>query len=338
MSVIDTVKNLLASRENRVLIEVPLRPVQGVRFQPTGFPDLGPAIFADPTSEGEERVLIESVQSMANRLEAVCWDDEVGDVVPALKQLPYVKVTGDAKTNSILEPHRLNSSYILSDAEFKEELTKLAGIGEGAVARPTLARALLHFDPNTLVHGVFFSNIGKGAGRLERALSAFIEGEGVRQAVSGGVKADRVTISAKELGGSEEGFGNIVFSRTEYVARSITAYFNVDLAQIRSLRLDGIGSQLVTLLSLFKIRAFLDSPMRLRTACDLEVADGSWKMRPSGFELPSLEELEQALPKVIAAARKEKVIGEVRTVAFRQGAKARDKKSKGKAASAEDHA
>lgn len=333
MNALEMVKKLLAGNQNRILLEVPLRPVQGVRFQPTGFPDLGAALFADPANEGEERVLIESVQSMGNRLEAVCWDDESQDVVAALKQLPYIKVVGEAETNSILEPHRINSSYILSDAAFKEELVALAGLGEGAVSRPLLAKALLELDPNTLVHGVFLANIGNGSGRLERALSAFIEGEGVTQAVSGGVKADRVTISAKDLGGSEEGFGNIVFSRTEYVARAITAYFNLDLAQIRSLRLPLIGAQLITLLSLFKIRAFLDSPMRLRTACDLELAEGSWKMRPEGFELPSMEELEVALPKIIAAAKAEKIIGGVRTVQFVKGAKARtEKKPKGRAA------
>ena len=67
--------------EPRLLLEAELRPVQGSRFQPTGFPNLGPAVYAAP--DGEQTVLVESAQSMANRLEAVCWDEATDDWVPA---------------------------------------------------------------------------------------------------------------------------------------------------------------------------------------------------------------------------------------------------------------
>ena len=73
----------------RLLLDVPLKPVQGVRFQPTGFPDLGPATFR---LKGKNMLLVESAQSMANRLEAVCWDDVADDWVGPLKGLPLVKV------------------------------------------------------------------------------------------------------------------------------------------------------------------------------------------------------------------------------------------------------
>ena len=56
---------------NRVLFTVPLRPVQGDRFQPTGFPSLGAATYQ--TKDGQ-KVLVESAQSMANRLETTCWE------------------------------------------------------------------------------------------------------------------------------------------------------------------------------------------------------------------------------------------------------------------------
>lgn len=48
--------------ENRLLFEIPLRPVQGSRFQPTGFPSLGAATLQTP--EGRS-LLVESAQSMA---------------------------------------------------------------------------------------------------------------------------------------------------------------------------------------------------------------------------------------------------------------------------------
>jgi CRISPR-associated protein Csb1 len=54
---------------SRLLMTVPLKPVQGDRFQPTGFPSLGAATYQ--TSHGCQ-LLVESAQSMANRLEKTC--------------------------------------------------------------------------------------------------------------------------------------------------------------------------------------------------------------------------------------------------------------------------
>src|SRR3712207_28452 len=93
----------------RVLIEAALKPVAGTRIQPTGFPDLGPATYEAP--DGTPTVLVESAQSMANRLEAVCWDDGADDIVPALKGLPFVRVKlaglgdGTDTTTSLQEFH-----------------------------------------------------------------------------------------------------------------------------------------------------------------------------------------------------------------------------------------
>ena len=99
----------------RLLIEAKLKPVQGTRFQPTGFPNLGPAVYDSPDGRGRT-VLVESAQSMANRLETVCWDDLDNDWVAPLRGLPVVKVVdgdGEPLTNSLIEAHRLNSPYIL---------------------------------------------------------------------------------------------------------------------------------------------------------------------------------------------------------------------------------
>src|SRR3954447_22562747 len=91
----------------RILIEADLKPVAGTRIQPTGFPDLGPATYEDP--DGIPTLLVESAQSMANRLEGVCWDEAREDLVEQLRGLPYVKVKlaglgkGEDTTNSILE-------------------------------------------------------------------------------------------------------------------------------------------------------------------------------------------------------------------------------------------
>src|SRR5882672_1964544 len=94
----------------RILIEAALKPVAGTRIQPTGFPDLGPAVYDAP--DGTPTLLVESAQSMANRLESVCWDEANDDLVPELTGLPYVKVnlvgvgSGSDATSSLLEFHR----------------------------------------------------------------------------------------------------------------------------------------------------------------------------------------------------------------------------------------
>ncbi|MGE0790185.1 MAG: type I-U CRISPR-associated RAMP protein Csb1/Cas7u [Sandaracinaceae bacterium] len=285
----------------RFLYEVNLRPVSGARFQPTGFPDLGPAVFRDP--QGGERLLVESAQSMANRLERVCWDEGAGALVAPLRGLPYVEVGGDVSTNSMLEAHRLNSPYVLADDAFLAAFKDQAGLGEGMVDRARFAAALVRFDPNSVVHGTFMSLIKPGTARLERMLSSFIEAENVEVVASGGVKVDRNDASGKDAGGSAEGFGNVPYHRKEYAAGRIFVSFGLDLAGLRGLRLPPEAARLVVLLSLFKIRAFLDGSMRLRAGCDFEIDDKDpvAKARPEGVELPAYAPLAEAVSKAIAA-------------------------------------
>src|SRR5688572_24616666 len=126
--------NLQALKDQpRLLMEARLKPVAGTRFQSTGFPDLGPAIYKLP--DGTEMLLVESAQSMANRLETVCWDSAANDWIPPLRGLPYVAVVdakGEPITNSVLEAHRLNSPYILesTDKSFFETLKRELAIAE----------------------------------------------------------------------------------------------------------------------------------------------------------------------------------------------------------------
>ena len=53
--------------------------------------------------------------------------------------------------------------------------------------------ALFHFDINSLIHGAFMSNIG-GRFRVPRAFSAFVEGEDVKEALSGGAKLSDIRL------------------------------------------------------------------------------------------------------------------------------------------------
>jgi CRISPR-associated protein Csb1 len=287
----------------RLLLQAKLKPLAGTRFQPTGFPDLGAATYK--AADGVEMLLVESAQSMANRLETVCWDTNANDWTTPLKGLPCVVVEnskGEVLTNSVLEAHRLNSPYILEgkDKTFVETLKKeLAVAGNVPVNLKLLTKALLKYDVNSLVHGIFLakSEIAGGRMRLPRALTAFIEASDISVAASGGVKNDSVNPS----GDTAKGFGNVPFHRDEYCGH-IIAYFTLDLALIRGFGLGEAAEKLIVALSLYKVQRFLRDGLRLRTACDLEVDGNIQVKRPTDFVLPSLAEIEAALPDLIKAA------------------------------------
>ncbi|NQT12682.1 MAG: type I-U CRISPR-associated protein Cas7 [Planctomycetes bacterium] len=294
----------------RLLMEVPLRPVQGSRFQPTGFPDLGAATYPGIRQENGKAVavnslLVESAQSMANRLEVVCWNEAEGALVECLGGLSYVRVTenGEFLTTSVQESHRLNSPYILEGKDktfFTTLKDELGGLEKGRVDLRLLAAVLLKYDVNSLIHGVFLAkkDLAGGRLRLPRALSAFIEAEGIDVAASGGVKFDQVD----PQGDTKKGFGHVPFHRDEYTAEKITAYFNIDLAQLRGYGLGADAENLLVALALFKIQKFLAEGLRLRTACDLEPVDAVIVKRPEGYALPDLAELEAELPSLVKAA------------------------------------
>jgi CRISPR-associated protein Csb1 len=135
-------------------------------------------------------------------------------------------------------------------------------------------------------------------------LSAFIEATGVGRADSGGVKFDRALPKPKVAGvDAKGGYGNVPFHRTEFTARAITGYFSLDLSQIRGYGLPEDATSLLIVLSLWKVRKFLDSTMRLRSACELEInenAGGAQGKRPPGFVLPSADDLTGQLGSLIA--------------------------------------
>lgn len=302
----------------RLLIEAQLQPVQGTRFQPTGFPEIGAAQYEGP--DGTPMLLLESAQSIANRLEAVCWDKTRGDWVSPLAGLSVIKVNdknGVPLTNSVLEAHRINSPYILEGQDklvFNRLKSELADMQEGFVNLQKLATTLLKLDVNALLHGVFLAKkeLAGGRLRLPRALSGFIEARNTSVAASGGVKNDAVNPS----GDTAKGFGNVPFSRDEFVSPEIIAYFNLDLAQLRGYGFTQPVFDLLVALSLFKIQAFLTHGLRLRTACDLDYKAVTVK-RPDGFSLPSLKDLEAELPGMIEAARPDAGF-EVLTVTYKK--------------------
>jgi CRISPR-associated protein Csb1 len=282
----------------RLLVEAELQPVQGDRFQPTGFPDLGAATYKRP--DGTQMLLVESAQSMANRLEAVCWDEAENRIAAPLTSLPHVVVDlgNGMTTSSIQEAHRLNSPYIINNKEVSKAIKAEVGdTDSGVLDIRKLAQAVFKRDVGATLHGVFLEKVA-GRLRLQRLLSSFIEAEGASAVTSGGVKLDRVDPS----GDAAKGYGNVPFSRTEFTASKIKAYFNLDLATMRGYGLGDAANQMLITLALYKMLKTLDGGLRLRTACDLEVETLN-VTRPNGLSLAgvSFGDVEAALPGLIAA-------------------------------------
>ena len=300
------------SDAKRLLFKIPLEPLQGSRFQPTGFPSLGAATFQ--TGNGTS-LLVESAQSMANHLELTIWDAARKDIKEELDGLSHVRVTrnGEFLTDTILESHRLNSPYLLAgeNRSFLDTLKGDVGVLEtGPIDRRKLAKTLLRYDINSLLHGVFLAKKELAGGRLRvaRALSAFIEADNVRVAASGGVKNDHINPS----GDTKAGFGNVPFARDEYTAERITLYVNVDLAQIHGYGLGDAVERLLILLALYKLRALSSEGMRLRTACDLHVEqDEITATVPPGWLLPALDDLKEDLKAAISECKNDMVVNEV---------------------------
>lgn len=296
----------------RLLMEVELKPLQGHRFQPTGFPDLGPARYTAP--DGTEMLLVESPQSVANRMEMACWDDENQDLIEELKGIPYIRVnngTHEMLTNSILESHRINSPYILEGKDksvFDMLKEKLAEFELGAVNLKKLASILLKYDACALLHGIFLAKkeLAGGRLRLPRIISGFIEASHVKPVESGGVKNDHVN----PRGETNKGFGNVPFHRSEFTAQKITAYFNLDLALLRSYGLEKDATQLLIALALFKIQRFLSTGLRLRTACDLDAGYLAITRPDKEFSIPDEKKLLEECKSLIGKCKEQKLFAD----------------------------
>lgn len=291
--------------EQRLIFDVELKPRQGDRFQPTGFPNIGAAQYETPS--GVKMILVESPQSMANRLEETVLGQDKISLMGELTGLSYVKVKLNKKdsedsdfgyTSSLVEPHRLNSPYI-RDGKFKDSSKKFEDMLKSElnfekgkmVDWKKFAKVIFKYDINSLIHGLFLSNY-KDSGRLRapRILSSFIEAENVKEVLFGGVKMSSLDASggivsankekddkeSEEKDGKKESekanvYTNVPYTRIEYTAQRIRSYFNIDMALLRGYGLDESEEELLFFLCIFKIKRFLTSSLRLRTACDLVV-------------------------------------------------------------------
>ncbi|MEV7970954.1 type I-U CRISPR-associated RAMP protein Csb1/Cas7u [Sphaerisporangium sp. NPDC088356] len=288
----------------RLRYSADLQPVLGSTFQATNFPDIGSAKFQ--RAKGGDSLLVESVQSMVNRLEGMAWDRGSHRPVGLIEALPYVRVhrkdnPEEYLTSSREEAHRLASAFVreattLDGKPMVEVIRDRLGlVKDTPLNYPRMAHALLELDPFCLLHGIFFSRKEwLGQPRFTRAVSAVIEAHDVREVISGGRKADHVRHQLGEGGGTSEGYGSVPFHRVEWTAGEIKAMFVVDVDLLTSYGLGAAVTELLVLIAQWEIRTLLSRGLRLRTACDLEVTE-----EPK--ELPQQAELQTRIAELIAA-------------------------------------
>lgn len=312
----------MTTAKNRRLFEIPLRPASGSRFQPTGFPDIGAATFKRPQrgTNGElstiNCLLVESAQSMANHLEGAGWDGAANQPTATLEGLPWVKVTagddGRYLTSSRTEAHRLAAAFIkdatLDGVGMKPIIKDRLGLQDDTPLAPRdIAAAVFALDPLCLIHGVFFAESSKvwpGQPKIARALTGFVEADDIEPVVSGGVKRDQVMHESSEGSTAKEGYGSIPFHRMEYTAGSITAFFSLDVAQLRAYGLSPDATALLEAIALWEIRSLLDGGLRLRTACDLVPVETT-VIDQTGDELPSLDTLSARIRELVGKCAEE---------------------------------
>lgn len=282
-------------QQDYVCIKAKLVTKEGKPYlQPTGFPDIGACIFKD--AKGRVRCLIESEQSMTNRLEGVCMKD-AGDWVETWKSLPLIEVqdsSGQRIATNLTEPHRIASSYILEgkngSSDFKGILWNSIGMqGKADEARlPLEGRAgldkvIFALDPSALLHGYQFVQTSFVGMRQPRILHARLEATlgGDEEMNYGMVKVDTIEPEAASQKGANK--GQSLAPKNRILWEDITAIFELDLLALKHLHLDDDQKKFLLGLALWKIGAFLsDFPsfdprsrqilgaLRLRSDCHLK--------------------------------------------------------------------
>ncbi len=307
----------IPSTTKRIYVTAVLVPSTGdPRIQPTGFPDIGPVLYPDPSGENGQICLIESEASMANRLEEVAVADKyTGTLVSELSGLPYLKVLKGERfmTASTIDGHRFASEYIMKaklrdasgDAQKGERLVDyvkrvLEGASDDIPAAnvPRIFRLAMELDPLALIHGFQISLKGEltfvGL-RSPRALTACIVGLNAQPVGVPGVRIDPI--------GTGDA-GQAIFRKERIVAKPIHANFTIDIGLLTGLPVgaDPVKDEkddatrkrteirdhrrrLLVALSLWKVAKFLkdlSDGHRLRTECDLALESVNYKTKWNG--------------------------------------------------------
>jgi CRISPR-associated protein Csb1 len=253
--------------QDRVMITASLKLANGHFLQPTGFPDIDACIYRD--KEGRRWCLVESEQSMSNRLEAVCMKSP-GIWVDDLKGLPLIVVrnnAGDLLATNLTEPHRIASSYILDGKRAVN--SDMRALFEGALGlrdsgdfwpldrRADLEELVFALDPAALLHGFQFVQWKFVGLRQTRLIHARLEAELADdpEVHYGMVKWD--AIEPESTREERANKGQSIAAKSRIVPKNITATFEIDVLGLKSLSLEEDRKKFLLGLALWKIGAFL---------------------------------------------------------------------------------
>ncbi len=226
------------------------------RLQPTGFPDVGPVFYPDPSGNDGQICLIESEASMANRLEEVCLADKyTGTLRDELNDLPYITVNQGPRfmTASTIDGHRFASEYVMKAkgqipprqdenqgnpanemlVDYVKRKLEMGGTSDDVPAAnvPRIFRLAMELDPLSLIHGfqISLKNLLTFVGlRSPRALTASIVGLNAQPVGVPGVRIDPI--------GTGDA-GQAIFRKERIVAKSIEARFMIDVGLLWGLSL-----------------------------------------------------------------------------------------------------
>jgi CRISPR-associated protein Csb1 len=282
--------------KDRVIVTAQLSLANGAFLQPTGFPDMGSCVYTD--GEGKKRCLIESEQSMANRLEAVCMKAP-GCWVDELSHLPVIEVraNGALLATNLTEPHRIASSYVLQSdyngSTVKDLLGRMLGLDSGGATWPidkrdVLERLVFALDPAAILHGFQFVQWEFVGLRQTRLLSGRLECElaGEPEVQYGMVKFDAIEPENTTEKKANKGQSIAAKSRVVPARDGVKATFDIDLLGLKNLSLAEPEKRFLLALALWKIGAFLSNKpafdarsrqtgpsLRLRADCYLSCQD-----------------------------------------------------------------
>jgi CRISPR-associated protein Csb1 len=269
----------------RVLVTAELEPASdGALIQPTGFPDIGPVLYPDPSGKNGLLCLVESEASMANRLEEVCFANKYeGTLASVFADVPYMRAekAGAFLTSSTIDGHRFASDFLVKgEAKFDGQNKKTLGdfiierldiTGGGKKMNianvPNMFPLVCELDTMSLIHGFQISNekISFVGLRMPRALTASIVAFDCQRVSVPGIKFN--------VGQVESESGQAIFQKPRITAKKIEARFSVDVELLTSLStLTPERQQLLIAIALWKIAAFLDNfkvEHSLRTECKL---------------------------------------------------------------------
>ena len=257
-------------------------------FVPAGFVDVGPSVVRDATS-GENLVIVDSVQSVANHLEATLVA-EPGRAITGLEGMPYVRLTitdpaGRTRSTSSLElPHRLASGWLCKAKDLKDFQESLAkDILDNGIAAVTFRRC-----PNSLLHGVFYSQLAgldPNVAKTPRLLSAEVVARGAQSVTDGGVAKDPLFPSGDgfdveglvgtKAKAAEVGAGYIPYRHQAFIAREIELSVYLAEGRISRLPLPEPARDVLRLLARTKLALWLAEPLDLRAHCIFQVEDSA---------------------------------------------------------------